>query len=384
VKVPYIRVFGRTYLCGRKLKFPAVAVLAVRDATILPFFRKVSRSLPRKEAITELCICKLDHLGDLLMLTPFLEAVRRSLPQTRVTLVVGSWCRELADILRRGGLIDQFVCYTPFSLNKTKAHLFARLATSWIELVSALRLLRKHRFDLFVDMRPYFPCAWLLGILSGARLRAGFGLRGMADTFHIIVPYSISKRLGQLYLDALPSITGAGLIYRKPILPSIRQHVEVVNAFRLPGRYVAVQLSSRERARNINSSLWAKIIASLVSNCAIVLLGLTDDEKYPELEARGDLVSLIGKTSISEFLAIIEGSAGVVSVDSFAAHVGIAYSLPVAVLMIAPYSQQQSYPASLPNLKLFPARDGVEQSIARFLSISQCEANPQVTPSLTL
>ena len=44
----------------------------------------------------------------------------------------------------------------------------------------------------------------------------------MADTFHIIVPYSMSKRLGQLYLDALPSITGAGLIYRKPILPSMQ------------------------------------------------------------------------------------------------------------------------------------------------------------------
>jgi ADP-heptose:LPS heptosyltransferase len=384
VKVPYIRVFGRTYLCGRKLKFPAVAVLAVRDATILPFFRKVSRSLPTKEAITEICICKLDHLGDLLMLTPFLEAVRRSLPETKVTLVVGSWCRELADILRRGGLIDQVVCYTPFSLNKAKRNVLVRLARSWVELVSALRLLRKHRFDLFVDMRPYFPCAWFLAMLSGAKLRAGFGLRGMADTFHIIVPYSISKRLGQLYLDALPSITGAGLIYRKPILPSIRQDLDVVNAFRLPGRYVAVQLSSRERARNIGSSLWAKIIASLVSNFAIVLLGLTDDDKYPELEARADLVSLIGKTRISEFLAIIERSAGVVSVDSFAAHVGIAYSLPVAVLMVAPYSQQQSYPANIPNLRLFPARDGVEKAIAKFLSIHQQEVGTKSAPTLSL
>jgi ADP-heptose:LPS heptosyltransferase len=85
--------------------------------------------------------------------------------------------------------------------------------------IPALRLLRKRRFDLFVDMRPYFPSAWLLGILSGAKLRAGFGLRGMADTFHIILPYSSSKRLGQLYLDALPSITSVGLTYSKPILP---------------------------------------------------------------------------------------------------------------------------------------------------------------------
>ena len=121
MKVPYIRVFGRTYLCGRKAKFPALALLAVRDAAILPFFKEVRHLSPKQRAITEICVCKLDHLGDLLMLTPFLEAVRRSLPDAKLTLVVGSWCRELADILRRGGLIDYPVCYTPFSLNKAKA-----------------------------------------------------------------------------------------------------------------------------------------------------------------------------------------------------------------------------------------------------------------------
>jgi ADP-heptose:LPS heptosyltransferase len=379
VRVPYIRVFGRTYLYGRKVKFPALALLAVRDVIILPFFKKVRHCLPAREAITEICVCKLDHLGDLLMLTPFLEAVRRSRPEAKVTLVVGSWCRELADILRRGGLIDYLVCYAPFSLNTTKANFFVRVIRSCIELVPALRLLRKRRFDLFVDMRPYFPCAWLLAMLSGAKLRAGFGLRGMADTFHIIVPYSMSKRLGQLYLDALPSLTGAGLIYKKPILPSIRQQVAFANAFRLPSRYLAVQLSSRERVRNIASSLWAKILSSLEANFSIVLLGLADDQRYPELEARTNVLSLIGKTSVADFLGVIEGSVGVVSVDSFAAHVGIAYSRPVAVLMVDRYSQQRSYPANNLNLRLFPGRDAVERSIARFFSIHQQEIGPKTT-----
>jgi heptosyltransferase-3 len=384
VRVPYIRVFGRTYLYGRKVKFPALALLAVRDVIVLPFFKKVRHCLPAREAITEICVCKLDHHGDLLMLTPFLEAVRRSLPEAKVTLVVGSWCRDLADILRRGGLIDYLVCYTPLSLNKTKANVFVRATKSCVELVPALRLLRKRRLDLFVDMRPYFPCAWLLALLSGAKLRAGFGLRGMADTFHIIVPYSMSKRLGQLYLDALPSITGVGLIYRKPILPSMIQHVDVVNAFRLPRRYLAVQLSSRERARNIASSLWAKILSFLVSNFSIVLLGLTDDQRYPELEGRADVLSLIGKTNTRDFLAIIEGSVGVVSVDSFAAHVGLAYSRPVGVLMVDRYSQQRSYPANNPNLRLFPGRDGVGKSIAKFFAIHQQEVESKTTTTLSL
>ena len=93
---------------------------------------------------------------------------------------------------------------------------------------------------------------------------------------------------------------------------------------------------------------------------------------------------LIGKTTVTDFLAIIEGSVGVVSVDSFAAHVGIAYSRPVAVLMVEPYSQQRSYPANNSDLGLFPGRDGVEKSIAKFLSIRQQQAAAKSAPSLSL
>ena len=119
----------------------------------------------------------------------------------------------------------------------------------------------------------------------------------MADTFHIIVPYSMSKRLGQLYLDALPSITGAGLIYKKPILPSIRQHVEFANAFRLPSRYLGGSTLEQRKSSQHRLIALGKNTFLLGSNFSIVLLGLADDQRYPELEARTDVLSLIGKTT---------------------------------------------------------------------------------------
>ena len=81
---------------------------------------------------------------------------------------------------------------------------------------------------------------------------------------------------------------------------------------------------------------------------------------------------------MSDFLGIIEGSAGVVSVDSFAAHVGLAYSRVVAVLMVEPYSQKRSYPENNPHLRLFPGRDGVENAVARFFTTHLLEARPEV------
>ena len=131
---PYIKLFGRSYLSGRRLKSPALTFLVLRDVLVGPFFGKISPSLPKREEINEICVCKLDHLGDLLMLTPFLAALRRSVPNAQVTLVVGSWCLGLADILQRGGLIDRYLCYTAFTLDKRKRFKLARLTTSFFEL----------------------------------------------------------------------------------------------------------------------------------------------------------------------------------------------------------------------------------------------------------
>jgi hypothetical protein len=104
--------------------------LVFRDFALEPFFGKTSRDLPKRDDINEICVCKLDQLGDFLMATPFLEALRRNVPNAEVTLVVGSWCRELADILQRAGLITRAVCFAAVSLNKRRRNILVKLAAS--------------------------------------------------------------------------------------------------------------------------------------------------------------------------------------------------------------------------------------------------------------
>ena len=165
------------------------------------------------------------------MLTPFLEAFRRNVPKAK-----SHWWSEAGVV--SWPIFFNAVVLSINSYVTPRSHSIRARETSWgsakscCRIVPAWRLLRKRRFDLFVDMRPYFPCAWLLAILSGAKVRAGFGLRGMSDAFHFILPYSASKRLGQIYLDALPSITGAGLIYGNQSANDAT--AVLVNAFRLP------------------------------------------------------------------------------------------------------------------------------------------------------
>ena len=68
--------------------------------------------LPQGTDLAQICVCQIDHLGDLLIITPFLVELRKFAPQARITLVVGRWCGELAEVLRAGGLVDE-CSFTP-------------------------------------------------------------------------------------------------------------------------------------------------------------------------------------------------------------------------------------------------------------------------------
>lgn len=58
--------------------------------------------------VRRILVYKLDHLGDLLLATPALSALRRRYPQAEITIVVGEWSRV---ILENNPNIDRIVIY---------------------------------------------------------------------------------------------------------------------------------------------------------------------------------------------------------------------------------------------------------------------------------
>jgi ADP-heptose:LPS heptosyltransferase len=273
----------------------------------------------------------------------------------------------LAEVLRAGGLVDECVIYTAWLMDSSPRNLLTKMFESWGTLVSAARKLRVKKLDAFFDLRPWSPNAWLLAHLSRAKLRVGYGLRGMADVYNCIPAYSAEKSTGQTHLDALQVLTGENYAFIAPVLPPVPEPAHL----KLPeSDYIVAQLFSREAARNIPVEIWKDILLRLARRLPIVLVGApVDAERAGNLIDLPGVISLIGRTSICDMLGVIQQSRGVVSIDSFAPHVGLAYAKKVAVLMVENTSNNRSFPKKNPNLKF--VRPAVEsgEAIEHFFNL---------------
>ncbi len=74
---------------------------------------------PRRGGVVRHVVAfKLDHLGDLITAAPAISAIKRRHPDAELTLVVGSWCAELARSLSS---VDVVVVYDSPQFDRTRA-----------------------------------------------------------------------------------------------------------------------------------------------------------------------------------------------------------------------------------------------------------------------
>lgn len=114
--------------------------------------------LPRPQpfeakAVRKILILRLDRLGDIVLSTPAIHAVRQRFPGARIDLMVSAYCRE---IVAGNPWVDRVLVYPQDSLNRD--------------------------YDLAISLQPGLARNYLL-FLSGARWRAGY--RGWGGGFFL-------------------------------------------------------------------------------------------------------------------------------------------------------------------------------------------------------
>jgi len=163
----------------RKGKRLMVTVLGFLLGTSPVFPKRISRSRLRRVLVVR----QDERLGNLLLVTPLLESLRRALPEAHISVLVS---RRFAEILRGNNDIDAIL-----TLDKR------RLLRNPFRLVSLIRTLRRGSFDLAIDCGPVDDISLnnsLLTYLSGAPLRLGHR-RGDSHIFlNIEVPVAGGQR----------------------------------------------------------------------------------------------------------------------------------------------------------------------------------------------
>ncbi len=123
-----------------------------------------------------------DHLGDLLLTTPVLHALKTLAPDARITMMVGPWSSE---IVARHPDIDNVITF-PFPGFQRALQ---KLWTPYVLLFSAAQQLRWGKYDIVINLRPDFWWGAALAYLARIPRRVGYAISPGTPFLTRALPY---------------------------------------------------------------------------------------------------------------------------------------------------------------------------------------------------
>src|SRR3954463_3514825 len=112
-------------------------------------YAAVRRSPQRTLLAPRILLIRPDHLGDLVMTTPVLQALRKQAPNAHITMMVGPWSSAVVEC--HPALNQLITCPFPGFQRATQKPL-----EPYIVLLKTARQLRHERYDLAINLRPDF------------------------------------------------------------------------------------------------------------------------------------------------------------------------------------------------------------------------------------
>ena len=165
-------------------------------------------------------------VGDAVMSVPAMREIRRSLPHSRVSLLIRPWVR---DVYGGADFLDEVISYDKDGLH--------RGLSGRLRLVSELR---SREFDLAILLQNAFEAA-LLVWWAGIPLRVGYGRDGRSLLLSHAIPIDPEVRQAHQVYYYLGLLAGAGFVEPRPWRDSRP----------LPACDLEVRQSDREAARDL-------------------------------------------------------------------------------------------------------------------------------------
>jgi len=288
----------------------AILLLAGRSGRLSP------------DGIRRIAFIKVDHLGDVLMATPLMRALKDWAPAARLTVFARPAVRGLLSRLSYVDAVEN--CEVPWILPGSG---------SWGNLRACLglaRRLRAGRFNLVVDLRYHNRLDSLLLSLCGARARLGYDAGGFGFWITHRAPLSragheIERGAAALRRFGVP-VHNLGMDL--PLFPSEEREALALAGGKRP--FVAIHPGAGNPVKRWMPERFAWVGRELARRARVriaVLAGPGEEELGgPLVRAlpRAARVDLRGRLSVFEMAAVIRRAALFIGNDGGPAHVAAA------------------------------------------------------------
>jgi len=271
-------------------------------------------------------------LGDVLMATPVIAALRRAFPRARIDFAVGGWSRAMVENNPRlDGLVD---CGRVGSGSRY----------TWRKYLDLVRRIRAGGYEAcFVLARS--PLINLLPYLGGVPQRVGLDSRGRGFSLTVGVPVSGLKHEAELYLDTVRAV---GIEVNEPRLefyPTEEDRRHVAEMLRAEPKIPLVVIhpaGGSNPGMTLSAKRWppqrfAALADRLIEErgAQVLLVGGPDDGPIAAAIKDGmrqEPCDLTGQLTFGQLGALLERCDLFIGNDTGAMHLAVAVGAPVVAI----------------------------------------------------
>lgn len=276
-----------------------------------------------------------DHVGDVLLTTPAIQALRRARPSAELHALVGHWS---ADVIANFDDID-YVLTLPFPGFTRQTKLNWR--SPYELLLASASNLRRIGYTSAIIFRPDHWWGAMLAQVAGIPLRIGYDLPDVAPFLTDAVPHQYqhavlqSARLVERLIGALPA---ESLTLRYPVADADRSWVDgYLSEWGVQERIFAIHPGAGQWVKRWDEGKWASVADTLCDQLEATVVFTGGDHEVALVRSiishmQHRACVMAGDTGIGSLAALYERALVVLGADSGPLHLAAAVGTPTVTL----------------------------------------------------
>ncbi len=318
----------------KKVYVPLIFIIDfIGHAIFFPF--RLFKKRMQINKIKKILIIRLDNIGDILVTTPSIRALREKFKEARIDILVKSYTK---DLVKNNPYIDNVIVFdSPWLHRKAKLNPFGSL--KFFLKNELIKRLRSEKYDLALEFHTD-PRNILLMFLIKARYRLGHAVRGLGFLLTHAVPYKENAHIVDKHA-AIVECLGCSVKDKKTdLFIDAGTAIKMKKAAGKTGnKIICLNPGTGRLNKYWFNERWAKLADYLVERYDLDIAFTGDkndlkdiDEIMGFMKNRKRCNVFAGKLSLLETSALIKNSRLMVSTDSGPLHLAKAVGTPVVGL----------------------------------------------------
>ena len=283
-------------------------------------------------------VCNVAHIGDVILTTSVLPALKSAYPQAEIGVLVGSWS---LPVVENHALIDWVHTFDHPVHDRSKRSRKAKKRRGSKTYRKALQEIQEKKYDLAFDMYSLYPTN-VGKFLKNAEIphRVGFWFSPSNYYFnHPIFWFDLLSENESAHLVDIHGWLLRGFGIEEEHLALLKPTLEYkaqIHPLSLPEEYVVVHMGVGEPKREWNVASWKELVEKLEKlGLPLVFLGRGNREKALIESASATLknsINLCDQLSWKQLIPVIRGAKMFVGLESMAGHMAAVTNTPSVVI----------------------------------------------------